>query len=547
MYIKPHYILETSWEVCNKVGGIYTVLSTKAKTLVEQKNSTLIFFGPDFKDNTPLFKEDKTLYAGWRAQAAAEGVKVRAGRWNIPGNPITLLIDYKPCYAQRNEFYARLWEEYEVDSLHGTGDYDESLMFSLGVGRAVESFYKHVVKKGEKVVFQSHEWMTGASLLYVRSRVPAIATIFTTHATTVGRSIASNGKLLYDYFEGYHGDQMAAELGVQSKHSVEKAAAQHAHCFTTVSELTAQECVQFLGVKPHVLLLNGFEGDFVSKGAAFTAARRRARAVRLGVAGALMGTRFDDDTLIVGIGGRYEMRNKGLDLFLDAIARLSRDERLSRPIVVYVDVPAWVDEPRWDLKERLQSPRVTFDEPLPQPYLTHWLHNMGTDQMIETLRYHNLINAPESRVKVIFAPCYLTGHDGIFNLSYYDSLIGNDLNIYPSYYEPWGYTPMESAAFKIPTVTTNFAGFGLWVNSLLGHAGTLDDGIAVLHRTDDNYSAAAEVIKETILTFASKSKEEVKSMRTRAAAIAEKALWKHFIQYYYQAYGIAIEKAAPLS
>ena len=168
---------------------------------------------------------------------------------------------------------------------------------------------------------------------------------------------------------------------------------------------------------------------------------------------------------------------------------------------------------------------------------------MSHDQVLDMLKYLNMSNAADSKVKVIFVPCYLDGKDGIVNEVYYDLLIGADMSVYPSYYEPWGYTPLESIAFKVPTVTTDLAGFGLWVNSLKGHYGTLQEGVKVIHRTDYNYSEVADGIRDTITDFSKLSESEVNVIRNNAADIAEKALWKHFIRYYYEAYDIALRKA----
>lgn len=177
------------------------------------------------------------------------------------------------------------------------------------------------------------------------------------------------------------------------------------------------------------------------------------------------------------------------------------------------------------------------------PVITHRLHNEPDDAVLNTLRYYQLTNRPDSRVQVIFVPCYLDGADGIFNMSYYDLLIGNDLCVYPSYYEPWGYTPLESVAFHIPCVTTDLSGFGMWVNEVLGHEGTLEDGVAVIKRTDYNFQDVAANICNEITAFAALSDAEVRKIRKKAERIASKALWKNFIKYYYQAYDFALERA----
>lgn len=542
----PEYLFEISWEVCNKVGGIYTVVSTKARTLSQVEGLNAIYIGPDLwkQKVNPLFTEDKRLWSAWRKSLENEKFTVRCGYWEIPGRPKVILVDYKGYMEDKDSIYSELWSDFGVDSLHGYGDYDDSMIFGYSVGRVIESFYKKVVKKGN-VVVQAHEWQSGGAALYVKKHLPEAGTIFTTHATSIGRSIASNGKPLYDYFEGYNGDQMADELNVQSKHSVERVSAANVDCFTTVSEITARECKQLIERDIDVILENGFEKDFVPTGKDFAAKREKARAARLRVAAALTGDTISDDALIIGIGGRMEMRNKGIDMFLEAMARLNSSEELTRDVVAFIDVPAWSDTAREDLCERLSSKETQWTSPLPNPYLTHNLNNFYDDAIAGSIRNHFLDNrSGKNRVKVIYVPCYLKGNDGIFNMDYYDVLIGNDLNVYPSYYEPWGYTPLESAAFHIPTITTDLAGFGLWVNSVLGRDGKLADGVEVISRNDSNYFDAAEEITKTICIFAKISEKEVADYRKNAAKMAEKALWKHFIKNYLSAYDFAMQAAA---
>ena len=539
----PDYIFESSWEVCNKVGGIYTVLSTRAKTLKEKLQDQLIFIGPDcWRDKVnPYFSSDNALYADWQKQAAEEGLKVKVGRWNIPGEPVAILVDFTPYYAIKNEIYGNLWENFQVDSLHAYGDYDEASMFSYAAALVVESFYKHVIGKDKKVVYHGNEWMTGLGLLYIKKNLPQIATIFTTHATSIGRSIAGNNKPLYDYLFAYNGDQMAEELNMQSKHSIEKQTAWNVDCFTTVSEITANECKELLDKPVDFVLPNGFDNSFVPKGAVFTKKRKEARKRLLDVANALMGTDLDDDTLIVSTSGRYEFRNKGVDVYIEAMNRLLRDEKLKKNVLAFIDVPGWVGEPRADLRERLDSGKK-YDTPLEVPAVTHWLKNMSHDNVLGMLKYLDMQNRKDDKVKLIFLPCYLTGDDGIVNKTYYDVVLGNDLCIYPSYYEPWGYTPLEAVAFKVPCITTDLAGFGLWANSEKGGYCEISDGVKVIRRTDYNYSEVADAIKDTVAEYSNFNAAEVKKSRANADKLSKKALWSNFIEYYYKAYDFALRK-----
>lgn len=541
--LAPKYIFESSWEVCNKVGGIYTVLSTRAKTLQDQLHDKVVFIGPDFwidKEN-PLFKENKQLLAKWRKAAKADGLNIRVGRWQIPGEPIAVLLDFTPFFEKKNEIYTWAWEHYQVDSLHAYGDYDEASMFSYGAGKVVESYYKFFgLTVNDNVIFQAHEWMTCLGALYVQQAVPEVATIFTTHATSIGRSIAGNNKPLYDYLTAYNGDQMAAELNMQSKHSIEKQTAFHVDCFTTVSDITARECKYLLEKKVDAVLTNGFENDFVpAQGKAFNEARRKARKVMLKVANNLLGTNLKDDTIIISTGGRYEFKNKGIDMFVDALNRLRLDETLKKDVLVFINVPAWVKGPRVDLQKRLEGKQKHLI-PCGDSRITHDLHNQEQDMVLNQMNWLDMHNRESEHVKVIFVPCYLNGKDGIFNMHYYDLLIGNDLCVYPSYYEPWGYTPTESVAFHVPCITTDLAGFGLWVNTLKGSYSDLVDGVKVIHRTDGNFVEAAESLKAAILNFSKADSTQVAQMRKNAGKIAEKALWEHFIKNYYNAYNIAL-------
>lgn len=540
----PDYIFESSWEVCNKVGGIYTVLSTRAKTLQDKMKDRIIFIGPNcWHDiSSPYFIEEPTLFEDWKNKADTEGLSLKIGRWDIPGEPISILVDFEPFYREKNNIYGKMWELYGVDSLHSYGDYDEASMFSYAAAKVVESFYKYYLDGSKSVVYHGNEWMTGLGLLYIHHKLPQIATLFTTHATSIGRSIAGNNKPLYDYLFAYNGDQMAGELNMQSKHSIEKQAAKYVDCFTTVSEITANECKELLDKSVDKVLPNGFENNFIPKGATFTKKRKDARKRLLNVANALLGTDLGDDTLIISTSGRYEFRNKGIDVYIEAMNRLKRDKNLNKNVIAFIETPGWVGEPRKDLTDRLAS-NQTFDTPLEIPMVTHWLNNMSHDNVFDMLKYLDMHNLKDDKVKIIFLPCYLTGNDGVINMSYYDLVLGNDLCIYPSYYEPWGYTPLEAIAFKVPCITTDLAGFGLWANSEKGEYSEIEDGVKVIHRTDYNYSEVADVIKDTVSKFSNMTDVQIKKCRANADKLSKKALWREFIEFYYDAYDIALTKA----
>ena len=547
----PDYIFESSWEVCNKVGGIYAVLSTRAKTLKEKLGDNLIFIGPDCwgENKCPHIEEDTKLLKAWKEQAASEGLNVKVGRWNIPGTPVAILVDFKPFFDKKNEIYADMWNKYNVDSLHAYGDYDEASMFSYAAALVVESYYNYYIskkKRANKTIYHANEWMTGLGALYINDRLPQIATIFTTHATSIGRSIAGNNKPLYEYLEAYNGDQMAVELNMESKQSIEKQTAAHVDCFTTVSEITARECAELLDKPVDVVLPNGFEDDFVPQGKEFDIKREAARKRLLDITRALTGDEVADDAVIISTSGRYEWRNKGIDVFIEAVNRLRLSaDQINNEVVAFIEVPAWVNCKRDDLAERLEKMAngEKFDTPLDTPVITHWLNEQQNDRVLGMMNWLGMHNQKGEKVKLVFIPCYLTGDDGIVNLSYFDVILGNDLCIYPSYYEPWGYTPLEAVAFKVPCITTDLAGFGLWAHSECGGKSTLDNGVEVIHRTDYNYNDVAEDIKQTVIRYANATKNKQTRMRNNARALSQKALWTHFIEYYYNAYDFALRKA----
>ncbi len=536
------YLFEASWEVCNKIGGIYTVLASKAKSLKAIYGDNLIFIGPDVwkKSESPWFIEDPELFPEWKLYAREnDALKVRIGRWDIEGQPIVILVKFKDFFLRKDEIYGEMWEDFQVESLFAYGDYDESCMFAYATGCVIKSFYEYHGLTNNNVIAHFDEWMLGMGLLYVKHFLPQVATVFTTHATSIGRSIAGNNKPLYNYLSGYNGDQMARELNMVAKHSIEKKAAQNADCFTTVSDITATECIQLLERKP-IVTPNGFEQDMIPKGKEYTKKRKEARAALINVAEKLIGHEIEDDAVLVATSGRYEYKNKGIDVFIESLNKLRHVKQLKKDVVAFIMVPAWMEGPRADLMERLDH--KTVKTPLEHPYITHWLHNFNEDNVLKQISALGFHNSPEERVKIIFVPSYLNGFDGIFNKTYYDLLIGMDVTAFPSYYEPWGYTPHESIAFSVPTITTTLAGFGLW-NKKLGDKKGLSDGVEVIHRDDYNYHDVAQEICDLIFEVSVKSAEEEKEMRKAALDRSKLADWKHFIKFYLETYEEALLEA----
>ncbi len=540
----PDLLFEVSWEVCNKVGGIHTVVSTKAISVLNELKDNYILIGPDVwreSDDHPEFIEDESLYADWREHAASEGIMVRVGRWKISGSPIAVMLDFTPFFTRKDEIFSKLWESYKLDSISGQWDYIEPTLFGYAAGKTIESYIRYYGVAGKQVAAHFHEWMTGGGLLYLKEHQPQVGTVFTTHATAVGRAIAGNNQPLYSKMESYSGVAKAREFNLVSKNSLEMIAAREADAFTTVSDLTSRECAQFHKKEVDLVTPNGFEDSFVPGKKEFEKKRKEAREKLLRVASTLSGEELGDDTVLITNSGRYEFKNKGIDLFIDALGDLNKHKKLPGKAVAFILIPANHYGPRKDLKEAIARKKNGLSE---EKFLTHYLHYPEHDPIMQRIRENGFSNEAGDQVKMIFVPSYLNGNDGIFDMPYYDILIGMDLSVFPSYYEPWGYTPLESLAFSIPTVTTTLTGFGLWVNERYPDTG---NGITVIPRDDFNDEEVARGISEFIEQYGSLNDEERMAARKKAYEISRIALWENLISHYWDAYSMALERSGSRS
>lgn len=541
--LMPDYLFEVSWEVCNKVGGIHTVLATKARAVSETLEGVHVVIGPDVwhsDEQNREFEESEEEWGDWVQHARQDGLRLRVGRWDVPGRPLAVLVDFTTLTPQKNEILTHLWEVYKLDSIQGQWDYIEPVLFGYAAGMVIESFTRYRLTLSHRVVAQFHEWMTGAGLLYLKEKMPQIATAFTTHATVLGRCIAGNGFPLYEKLEQYDADQKAKEFNVVSKHSLERLSARQADAFTTVSEITAQECDHFFDKPVDLCTPNGFEPTFVPSEDEFKLQRLEARMRMFEVAEKLLGHEVPLDSLLVGIGGRYEYKNKGIDLFVDAMESLNTDASLDRFVLAFMLIPAGNHGPRRDLSldnvEGVSERQAATGD---SRWITHYLSDSQGDTIMQRLNNSGLRNRESDRVKVIYVPCYLNGDDGVFNLSYYRLLVGMDMTIFPSYYEPWGYTPLESLAFHVPTVTTTLAGFGRWAQS---HAPVKQQGVLVLPRTDKNGEAVRDGIAQAVVRLSRMSSSEVVKSSLEAEEVSRIALWENLVQEYYKAYALALRK-----
>ena len=553
--IRPDYIFEVSWEICNKIGGIHTVVSSKASLMVEQYNDNYICIGPDVWKEThgnPEFVEDKFLYRSWRKQAAKDGLHFRIGRWNIPGEPMTILVDFTPLFSKKDNIFSELWEKFRLNSLSGQWDYTEPAMFGYAAAQVIESFYDYHLSSQDNIVAQFHEWMTGSGVLYIRDKVPQVGAVFTTHATSLGRTIAGQGMPLYSELNNIEPDSRAGQVGVISKHSMEQACAINADTFTTVSMLAANECHKLLGKAPDVITPNGFSHTFLPIEGEFGKQRAESRNKLLKVASGLFNQQISQNSLLLTTTGRYEFKNKGIDLLIDALGKLNK-RPLKGEIVVFMLIPASQTGARPEVLERIN--RQDFGTPVSGEYSTHNLVEGTLDPILLKLRECGLNNLPEDKIKIVYVPAYINGEDGVLNMNYYEALLAMDLSVFPAYYEPWGYTPIESIFCKIPTITTSQTGFGLWIRENYPNDSRT---VSVLERSEYNESEVIENLTSLIEgylsdeNFGSMTDEKMEPdalahvsmlpMRKRASEIANELTWDKLIANYFIAFDKALAK-----
>lgn len=509
--IMPDYLFEVSWEVCNKVGGIYTVISSKAYKLQEIFGDRYILIGPDLIRHQDGFIEDTRLFSRWKQQAASGGLRIKTGRWQIDGSPIVILIDFTSFYPNRNNIFGELWNKFRLDSITGQWDYIDPALFGYAAGCVIESYYNLHLNATDNIVAQFHEWMTGTGVLYLENKVPQIATVFTAHATVLGRALSGNSTPLADIQTPAAAATRAEQYHLTAKHSLEKTTALNADCFCCVSEVTAKECMSFLGKAPDVITPNGFHPGITT-----SELLRAARMKLLQVASALLKEPLAPDTPLFISSGRYEFHNKGIDTLLDAFCSLEP----RYPAILFLFIPAAHTGPR-DLSANDPNPLSKI--------LTHNLYTPEQDPICQKL----LQQGYSHPARVIFAPVYLDGNDGIFNMTYYDLLPAFDLAIFPSCYEPWGYTPMESLAAGVPAITTALTGFGQAAGQLPAEE---RNSLTILSKNDPTELSAA------LRLFATNNKEDRQILKENASTLSQHFTWENYIVHYFTAWHTALQK-----
>lgn len=581
---QPESVFEVSWEVTNKCGGIHTVVTSKLP-LMQANYDNYCAIGPLF-DELPhdfIQQEPPESYARAFSSLVAEGIRCVYGTWLVNGKPNAILIDARSLLKYIDGIKGWLWQKYGVDSINAAYDFNEPLAWSWGVGKFLESIANQF--PNSNIIAHLHEWLSGFAILYLKDKNARISTVFTTHATMLGRTLSSHDAKLFESLDHINPEEEAKKYGVMDKFSTEKACALNADVFSTVSEMTAKECEAFFGRKPEVLP-NGLAIDSFPtfEETVFRHLKNKEKLSDFLMSHFFPHQSFDlTDSLFFYFGGRYEFKNKGFDIMLESLAKLNeylKSTGSKKTIVMFFFVATQSSGPKAELLENksyvegltatvheqadyllqrivlnvMQGDQLhveilppdfmdelkrsfRFVKRLGNPLLCTHKIDEGNDPTIQHLKRLGLDNRADDRVKVVFIPLYLDGSDSLMNVGYYEAVSGCHLGIFPSYYEPWGYTPLESIALGVPAVTTNTAGFGRYIQEEV--MGT-HSGLFIIDRTKEQHEVIDElysVMKE----FCELDRNARVSRKMNAHALSTYADWRQLIKHYLSAHKNAIK------
>ncbi len=592
--IEADLVLEISWEVCNKIGGIYTVLKSKAGQMINLYGQNYYLIGPYFPERIKGYFEEILPPEKLRnifSELEKEKIKCHFGKWLIEGEPKVILIDFKDYWFKINEIKTNLWDYYKIDSLGAGHDFNEPVLWASAAGILIEKIANFFPEK--KIVAHFHEWLSGAGLLHLRKNKTGVATVFATHATTLGRTLAYNNVDFYSILHKINPEQEISRYNIKAKHQLEKETAKNCHVFTTVSEITSLETERFLERKPDVLLPNGLDSE---KFLNFEELIIKHRVQRNKLREFLIFYFFPyytfelEETIFYFIVGRYEFRTKGIDIFIKTLSQLNQKlikAKSKKTIIAFFWIPTEIrsvktellenreifedikdafEQISWETKEKILyailegkkiDEKVLFEkdflleikkkilklkrEGFP-PLSTHELVN-SQDAILKSFQENGLLNKKTDKVKVIFYPIYLTGHDGLANLNYQESLQACHLGVFPSFYEPWGYTPLETAALGVASITTDLAGFGRFCQKI-EKIEKIEKypGIFVLERFAKSDEEEIKSLADFLHKFSQFTLKERVENKIQARKIAALADWKIFIKNYLKAHNLAISK-----
>lgn len=564
------YLFEASWEVCNKVGGIHTVITSKLPYSLAQFSDKYCAMGPFVPDTNSEFKE-LDLPPHFQSIATAlqnRGVVLHYGQWLVECPAPVILLDWSGLIANSTSFKAEWWDQYQLDTL-GTDfyDIDQPLFWSLAVGIFAEEFSK---SQSNPVIVHGHEWLSAGLFLHLSKYGPHVKTVFTTHATVLGRALSSSSISIYDRIESIDPEIESVAHGVKTKHQLERLAATLATIFTTVSNLTSLECTQFLGRTVDSVVENGIDLDqfplFDQAASAHHSGRKRLH--DFVSAYFFSAYQFDlQQTSYQYTMGRFEIHNKGYDVYLQTLGRINKKlqaERSTKTLVSFFLIPMSAALVRPEVQRQISlynriahSIKIKAEEFQREAYASLWQKDEtkhsykveNSSQLIDQFgsiypsfspyslpNDHPLFvlagqaglqNSKEDRVKLVIIPVYMDGYDGIFNIPLYDFIVGFDLGVFPSLYEPWGYTPLESLALGVPAVTSNLSGFGRAIEERFGN----NLGAMVLDRLKNS-----NALEDLLMTNINEPDRQWMLRRIDAYTTAHCFSWDQSYKNYQKAY-----------
>jgi glycogen(starch) synthase len=593
------FLFESAWEVCNQVGGIYTVIRSKVPSVIKkQGKENYCLIGPYFENQAAAHFDPATDFSSPIGNAVLElqsrGFDIHYGQWIVSGRPNVILFNPYSVFDKLGEIKYNLYQDYNIS----IGDGDELLDKVVAFGYQVREFFHYLCTIGfceNKLIAHFHEWMAGIPIPGLRKANLNIKIVFTTHATLLGRYLAMNDQNFYDHLPFYNWEQEANNFNVKPIAEIERASAHGAHVFSTVSEVTAKECTYLLGRTPDVILPNGLN---IERFEALHQIQNQHVHIKHKIHEFVMGHFFQsysfdlDKTLYFFTSGRYEYQNKGYDLTLEALARLNWKMQQAGSEMTVVsffitkqpfysfnpevlqskaqieDVARVVEEIKEQIGERLYTAITSANgvyrfpnlSDLVDDYLklklrrnvqswkthslpkivTHTLVDDGKDEILNFLRRSNLVNNRHDKVKVVYHPDFIATTNPLFKMDYTQFIRGCHLGIFPSMYEPWGYTPLECLASGLPSVTSNLAGFGDYVvNNIPDHN---ERGMFIIDRTDNNFHRAAEDLANIMFNFVQMSRRDRISLRYKCEESSLHFDWSNLGKYYDEAYKLAAER-----
>ncbi|RKO98151.1 hypothetical protein CXG81DRAFT_11100, partial [Caulochytrium protostelioides] len=611
-------LFEVAWEVANKVGGIYTVLKTKAPVTAEEYGDRYCLIGPLSYKTAPMEVERiaKPKNEAMRVTLdclSHHGIKFLYGRWLIDGAPRVLLLDTSSAYHRMNEWKTDLYNTAGVPSPSDDHETNEAIVFGylvawfLGefayrqkqlagtLSRSDEKSGKAVQPRQERaIIAHFHEWLAGVALILIRKRDLPLATIFTTHATLLGRYLCAGDVDFYNNLKYFDVDAEAGKRGIYHRYCIERAAAHCADVFTTVSHITAYEAEWLLKRKPDGVTPNGLNVIKFSALHEFQNLHARAKAkIHEFTRGHFYGHNdFDlENTIYFFTAGRYEYRNKGVDMFIESLARLNhRLKHYNSPVTViaFIIMPAkthsftvealkgqavvkqlrdTVSEMHHNIGQRIfdqaargivpDSRNIATEHDLVAlkrriyalkrdglpPIVTHNMADDSKDPILNQIRQVRLFNAPEDRVKIIFHPEFLNSNNPLFSMEYEEFVRGCHLGVFPSYYEPWGYTPAECTVMGVPSITTNLSGFGCFMDEMISHPS--DYGIYIVDRRLKSIEESCNQLADQMFEFCQKSRRQRINQRNRTERLSDLLDWKRMGLEYVKARWIALRRKWP--